>query len=95
MNSQKKDYARLQALLEEQETFPLEFTYKFIGNDTPAFAASIAAFERSHSTLRPAGTRRNGAKHVAMTYQFTAPSAAVIIEIYRAIEKIEDIIIVL
>jgi putative lipoic acid-binding regulatory protein len=92
----KKDYAKLRSLLEEQETFPLSFTYKFIGFHTPAFHASVSRLERAYPALTHEMDRESsGGKHLAKTYRYEAPDARAIIEIFQSIEKLDDLVIVL
>jgi putative lipoic acid-binding regulatory protein len=91
-----KDYVKLQQMLEDHETFPHSFTYKFIGRNTPEFASSVAALERDTPALKPVASRESsGGAHLAKTYVFDAPSAEAIIDVYRAIEKLKDLMVVL
>ena len=91
-----KDYTQLKALLEELETFPVHFVYKFIGRNTQAFANGVAELQKTHPSLKHEMTR-NSAKdaHISFTYGFEAQSAAAIIEVFRAIEKVEDLLLIL
>lgn len=92
----KKDYANLKQLLEDTETFPLRFTFKFIGKTTPGFAKSVEALERRYPLLRPEATRTSaGGNHTAKTYAYDAPDAESIIEIFQAIERVVDLQVVL
>jgi putative lipoic acid-binding regulatory protein len=92
----KKDYTQLQALLDKQETFPITFTYKFIGHHTPAFAEAVAGLERLFPELRHELSRESsGGKHLAKTYLFEARDSDAIIAVYRAIEGLKDLVIVL
>lgn len=91
-----KDYSKLKQMLEDQEAFPLQFTFKFIGRSSTAFATSTKVWELSFPGLRHQGTRASSnGQHTSVTYIYEAPDADTIIAIYRAIEKIEDILIVL
>ncbi len=91
-----RDYSRIKALLLEQDTFPLDFTFKFIGYNSPKFADGVSQLEKAFPTLKAAGRKETtGGLNVSLTYQFVAPSADAIIEVFRALEKVEDIRIVL
>jgi putative lipoic acid-binding regulatory protein len=92
----KKDYAKLKQLLEEQETFPLSFTYKFIGHHTPAFAKAVDELERKFPGLKHELSRESsGGKHLAKTYRYDAADAEAVLDVFRAIELLEDLLIVL
>jgi putative lipoic acid-binding regulatory protein len=94
--SMKKDYSKIKELLEHQENFPLRFTFKFIGRNSSGFARAVESLEGSHPKLRHESTRESsGGKHLAKTYVFEAADADAIIAIYRAIETLEDVMIVL
>lgn len=96
MNSAKKDYAKIQELLKGQEKFPLRFTYKFIGRNTDAFNEAVAKLEHAFPSLKHEHTRESsGGKHLSKTFVFDAADAEAIIEIYRAIEVLEDVLVVL
>ena len=93
-------YEKMKELLDLEETFPTEFTYKFIGQNSALFKEGIAAWFAEWSAQYPTFkmlTEREsaGGAHLALTYTFRAPSSDVIIAIFRAIEKIPDIRIVL
>ncbi|MGK5083823.1 DUF493 domain-containing protein [Bdellovibrionota bacterium FG-1] len=91
-----KDYTQLRTLLAAQETFPCPFTYKFIGLNSPGFAAAVVLFEKSFPSITHQSTRESaGGKHLSKTYVFEAADVDAIIEVYRAIEKLEDLVIVL
>jgi putative lipoic acid-binding regulatory protein len=92
----KKDYAKIKELLETQESFPLRFTYKFIGKNSEAFTRAVKRLEHAFPTLKHELSRESsGGKHLSKTYVLTAKDAEAIIEIYRAIELIEDVLVVL
>lgn len=94
--SQTEQFRRLKALLEEQETFPFDFTLKFIGRNTDRFQKGLAHFESAHPILKMQ-TRRESAKgnHLAMTYTFTARNADHIIATLEQVAKIEDVMVIL
>jgi putative lipoic acid-binding regulatory protein len=96
MAREPKDYTKLKALLEAQETFPLDFIHKFIGRNSPAFAAGVAELERRHPELKLQHSRMSqGDAHVALTYTFRAESADAILVVLRATDEIADLIYVL
>lgn len=91
-----KDYTNLKHLLQETETFPLRFTFKFIGRNTPAFSAGVAALERTFPVLTHEMTRQSaGGNHISKTYAFDAPNADIIIAVFVEIERIEDLLVML
>ncbi len=91
-----KDYAKLKELLEEQEKFPLDFTFKFVGRHTPAFAQSVGSLQKKFPGLKETHSRESsGGKHVAKTFSFNAPDADSILDVFKAIEKLEDVLVVL
>jgi putative lipoic acid-binding regulatory protein len=96
MSQKTKDYSKLKSLLEEQEKFPLHFIFKFIGRNTPVFLEGVKSLEATFPTLKHEMTRKSAKdQHIAMTYAISAPNAHLIIEVFRAIEKIEDLLIIL
>ncbi len=96
MPREPKDYTKLKALLESQESFPIEFIHKFIGRNTPAFATGVAELERRHPELKLQHSRMSqGDAHVALTYTFQAASADAIIVVLRATDEIPDLAYVL
>ena len=91
-----KDYTQLKLLLESLESFPLQFTYKFIGRNTANFRTAVTQFEALFPSLKTEGSRLSGNQaHLSMTYSLSAPTAQHIIDVFQAIEKIEDVLIVL
>ena len=91
-----KDYTKLKSLLKEDETFLLRFTYKFIGRNSPKFQAAIVKFEAQFPTLQAHGSRLSvNQNHLAVTYHFVAAAPEAIIEIFQAIEKTEDLLMML
>lgn len=90
------DYTQLKALLEEQETFPLAYTHKFIGKNTPEFAAAVEGLERRFGALTLEHARLSaGDGHLAMTYQFRAASAQEVIDLLEATSKLRDVRVIL
>ncbi len=92
-----KDYAKLTELLKTTESFPLDFTFKFIGRKSDAFLASVQALEAQFPPLRREGERESAnQQHLSLTYSFkAAPTAEILIEVYRSIEKLRDVLVVL
>lgn len=91
-----KDYLKLRELLIEQNQFPTNFVVKFIGKNSSSFHSGVRAFESEHQSLKSV-SKRESAKgtHLALTYNFTAPSADSIIEILQRVAQIADVEIVL
>jgi hypothetical protein len=91
-----RDYARLKELLQSQETFPHLFTYKFIGRNSPGFAAAVAGFEKNFPALKLEASRLSkGDGHVALTYKHTAGSAEEIVFVFEAIARLPDLLVIL
>ncbi|MCM2278416.1 MAG: DUF493 domain-containing protein [Oligoflexia bacterium] len=91
-----RDHGKLKTLLEEQETFPLDFTLKFIGRNSARFTAAVAVFESEHPGLRLESRRESSAgKHLALTYRMLARNADEIVAIMRRIALIEDVQVIL
>jgi hypothetical protein len=90
------ELARLKALLENQESFPLEYMHKFIGRNSPRFIQGLEAFDARFPKLERRGTRLSaGDAHVAVTYVFMADSADEILEVLEATQLIEDVLVIL
>jgi len=90
------DFARLKALLEEQETFPLDYTFKFIGKNTFTFSSSVRVFEKAHPRVEFKSEKLSAnIAHISLTYFFEAPSADAIVEVMEAVSKIEDVVVIL
>jgi putative lipoic acid-binding regulatory protein len=94
--NKSEQFSRLKALLEEQESFPFDFTLKFIGRNTDRFQKGLENFEQAHPILRMQ-TRRESAKgnHLAMTYTFSARNADHIIATLEQVAKIDDVMVIL
>ncbi len=88
-------YARLRELL-ENESFPHSFTFKFVGNQTPAFEGGLGTLEAGFPSLKQAARRPSDqGRHLAMTYVLVANKPEEIVEVYRKIAEIPDLILVL
>ena len=96
MEKKVPDYSRLKALLELQESFPIDYTLKFIGKNSEQFQASVRSFEEAHPTLGT-GSRRMSAKgnHIALTYVFSARSADHVIAVLEQVSRIDDLLVIL
>jgi putative lipoic acid-binding regulatory protein len=94
--NKSEQFSRLKTLLEQQETFPFDFTLKFIGRNTDRFQKGISSFESAHPILKMQ-TRRESAQgnHLAMTYTFSARNADHIIATLEQVAKIEDVMVIL
>lgn len=89
------DFDKLQELL-EKETFPHDFTFKFVGKNTPQFEEGARQLERKYPSLI-AGTKRqstNG-KHLSLTYVLKANAPDEIIQVFKAIHQVPDVLIIL
>lgn len=90
------DFDKLRQLLNEQETFPLNFVHKFIGRNSPQFAVGVQAFEASFPTLQKQSERKSsGDNHIALTYVFVAQNAEEVIGLLRATDLIDDVLVIL
>jgi len=94
--NKSEQFDRLKTLLEHQETFPFDFTLKFIGRNTDRFQQSVSRFESAHPVLRMQ-TRRESSKgnHLALTYVFSARNADHIIATLEQVAQIEDVMVIL
>lgn len=90
------DYTRLKLLLEKQETFPLEFVFKFIGRNTAAFQEGVRALQAEYSALELQARRESqGGGHLAMTFLLKANESNEILCVYSRIAEIPDVLVVL
>ena len=91
-----EQFSRLKSLLEQQETFPFDFTLKFIGRNSDRFQKGISRFENDHPVLRVQSRRESSnGNHLAMTYVFSARNAEHIIATLEQVAKIEDVMVIL
>ncbi len=89
-------YTKLHALLEAQETFPTQYTHKFIGRNSPAFAAGMQTLEERFPTLTLETARATRSEsYLAVTYTLEADSAEAIIEVLEATTAIPDLHMIL
>lgn len=92
-DQQKQDefYARLKTELEKVETFPGNFTYKFI---IPTENKKIAEIQRIFDEARPQIQMRESknAKYTSITVVIYAFDADQVIHFYRQVGKIDDVI---
>ena len=90
-----RDYQNLKVLL-EKEAFPHDFLFKFIGKNSDAFEEGTRQLERDFPDLIMETLKLSqNQNHVSYSYSFQAETAEQIIEIYRAIEKLPDLEILL
>jgi putative lipoic acid-binding regulatory protein len=90
------DFSKLKYLLEEQEDFPLDYTFKFIGKNTFTFSSAVKVFEKAYPALEFKGEKLSAnLAHISLTYFFKAPSADAIIQVLEAVAKIEDVVVIL
>ena len=91
-----KDYTKLKELLMAQEKFPIDYLHKFIGKNSPQFATSVATFERKFPGIKLTSSKMSkGDAHVALTYVFQAYDADSVVELLKATDIIEDILVIL
>ncbi|MDR3606814.1 MAG: DUF493 family protein [Oligoflexia bacterium] len=97
MTSKKSaDFGRLRTLLENHESFPVEFPVKFVGKNSETFKAGTKRFEADHPFLKQTSCRVSAkGNHLAYTFAFTAESPDQIIQVLEAVHQIEDILVIL
>lgn len=89
-------YERFRQLLEEQGGFPLEFTHKFIGENSSEFAHSVRQFEAAHPRLRLQSRRESsGGRHVAYTYVLEARDTDEVVALFEATRLLAGIRLIL
>ena len=89
-------YESLRALLLSQETFPTEYTHKFIGRNTAGFAAGVQRLEAQFPGLRLESARATRSEaHLALTYVFVGESADAIVELLEFTSGIDDLYMIL
>jgi putative lipoic acid-binding regulatory protein len=95
-STQTRDYGRLKALLEDQETFPLQYTFKVIGKNTRDFGSGLAEFEAQFPNLVRQGKRESAeGAHISVTYSVLARDASEITWLYEQASEIRDVRILL
>jgi hypothetical protein len=88
-------YAKIRELL-AKETYPLRYTHKLIGANSPQFEAGLRQFEASLVGLTRVGVRLSaGDAHMAVTYAFHASDAEAIIVMLEASSKIPGLKMIL
>ena len=91
-----RDYSKLLELLRTQETFPLEYTHKVIGAQTPEFEAGIQALLSRTPALRVSQRRSTGDQaHVSVTLVLTAQTAEEVILLVEASHDLPGIRVIL
>jgi len=89
-------FAKFRELLEKEHQFPLEYTHKIIGKNSPIFLQSVAEFESKHIGLRRVGERISASgNHLALTYEYLAATPDDVIELQKETQKINDLIYVI
>lgn len=90
------DYARLKALLEEQETFPHRYIHKIIGRNTPKFAEGVERLQEQFPNLKLETARLSkGEMHLALTYYLHAENADEVVALLEATHQLEDLHLIL
>lgn len=93
---QSGQYDKLRELLEAQETFPFQYTHKFIGRNTQAFLDSVSALEKQFPKARRVTERKSGDnQHLALTYTLEADSADDVISLLQATSLLNDLRVIL
>lgn len=91
-----KDYSRLKELLDQQETFPLDFPIRFIGRNSAAFRRDVRTLELRFAGLRDRSERQSAhGAHLAISFVLRAATSQEVIEAMEAIHQIEDVAVVL
>jgi len=89
-------YLNHQRLLEESETFPHVYVFKWVGRNSEAFGKALENLESRFTGLSKQSDRlSSGGAHRAVTYSFRAENAGQIIEILRASEGLADLLMTL
>jgi hypothetical protein len=88
-------YAKIRDLL-ANETYPLLYTHKLIGANTPQFEAGLQDFEASIAGIVRKGVRLStGDAHMAVTYSFRAPDVEAVIAMLEASARIPGLKMIL
>lgn len=96
MTAMEDRLAKLRELLEEQETFPLDYMHKFIGRNSSAFTQGVAEFEIKVPKARLQSMKPSANQgHLAMTYRLLAVHVDEIIEMIRISSEIPDLLLLL
>lgn len=85
-------------LLEENHDFPCEFVFKIIGQNTEVFVEEVLSVMRStHPCFEPRFQTRqtpNG-RHISITVEPVMPSAVEVLEIYRQLQEIDGVVMIM
>ena len=88
-------YAKMRELL-ANETYPLLYTHKLIGSNTPQFEAGLQAFEQGVPGIQRVGVRlSSGDAHMAVTYNYQAADVDSLIAMLEASSKIPGLKMIL
>ncbi|MBU6376682.1 MAG: DUF493 family protein [Bdellovibrionales bacterium] len=91
-----QDFAKIRAMLEAQEQFPMDYLHKVIGRNTTLFTGSIERLERKLPALRREGIRQSASQnHVSVTWILRAQNADEIIALLQETQCLEDLVMVL
>lgn len=90
-----QDYENLKLIL-EKEIYPHSFSFKFIGKNSAPFQQGVDKLLNQFPKLVMRTQRLSqNQNHVSYTYSLQAQSAEAIIEVFRVIEKLPDLEIIL
>jgi hypothetical protein len=96
MPSPKKDMSRLRALFEAQEEFPLDYTHKFIGRNTPTFEQGVAEWRRKFTPIAcPSDRLSANQAHRSLTFVLRMDTVDALIAMLEATDEIPDLVMVL
>lgn len=94
-NKNEMSYDNLKTLL-AKENFPLLFTFKFIGKNSPQFLEGAKDLKSKCAGLELKGERLSqNRNHASFTYELQADTPELILTVYQAISEIPDLLIVL
>ena len=83
-------------LLLKNEEFPLPYTLKVIGNNSPAFQEGCLRLMHRFPQLKQTGSRSTSKSlKVSFTFEFTSANAEEIIDVYQAASTMTDILVLL
>jgi len=91
----KVDFDQLRALL-EKESYPHEYTFKFIGKNSHRFTQGLHGLEGKFTKLSVRGSRESsGGKNLAVTYMLVALNADEIIAVLEGVMQVDDLLVIL
>ena len=96
MHSPKKDMSRLRALFEAQEEFPIDYTHKFIGKNTPAFDRGVAEWKKKFTPIKcPSDRLSANQAHRSLTFVLRMENVDALIAMLEGTDDIPDLVMVL